>query len=42
MPYPTDYIGSSVCPGQEFTVATERTGASTNLVNDVAFWFAVP
>jgi hypothetical protein len=44
MPYPTDYIGSSVCPGQEFTVATERTttGSSTNLVNDVAFWFAVP
>ena len=42
MPYPTDYIGASVCPGQEFTVATERTGASTNLVNDVAFWFAVP
>jgi hypothetical protein len=44
MPYPTDYIGASVCPGQEFTVATERdtTGGSPNLVNDVAFWFAVP
>ena len=44
MPYPTDYIGASVCPGQEFTVATERTtpGSSSNLVNNVAFWFAVP
>jgi putative transposon-encoded protein len=42
--FPRDYIGASVCPGQEFTVATERTtsGSSSNLVDNVAFWFAVP
>jgi hypothetical protein len=34
---------AQVCPG-DFTVATERPpiGPSPNLVNDVAFWFAVP
>jgi hypothetical protein len=44
MPFPLDYIGSSVCPGGEFTVATERkpTSGATALANDVAFWFAVP
>lgn len=38
-PYPRDYIGASVCPGQEFTVATMRGAAPAD---DVAVWFAVP
>ena len=39
MPFPRDYIGASVCPGQEFTVFTAR---GTAPADDVAFWFAVP
>jgi Collagen triple helix repeat (20 copies) len=35
-------VGAQVCPGN-FAVATERvtTGMTSNLVNDVAIWFAV-
>jgi hypothetical protein len=44
MAFALDEIGASVCPGGEFTVATERLTSATTTTNadDVAFWFAVP
>jgi hypothetical protein len=44
MPFALDEFGGSVCPGGEFTVATERlaTATTTTNANDVAFWFAIP
>jgi hypothetical protein len=42
MPFAVDIGGGAICSAAEFTVGTERSTTMTNLVNDVAFWFAVP